>query len=62
MEAIGKQIPNNKTTAMSKRRKQAKRPSIRDAARSFIEAIIAERKAFESLSKVFERSIVNKNR
>ena len=38
---------DNKTTAMSKRRKQAKQPSVRDAARSFAEAIIAERKAFE---------------
>ena len=62
MATIGKQTPNNKTTTMSKIQKQEEQPSIRDAARSFIEAIIAERKAFESLSKVFERSIVNKNR
>ena len=62
MATIGKKTPNDKTTTMSKIQKQEEQPSIRDAARSFIEAIIAERKAFESLSKVFERSIVNKNR
>lgn len=34
---------------MRKRKKQEKRPSGRDDARSFVEAIIAERKAFERM-------------
>lgn len=38
---------NNKIETMSKRTKQENIPSVRDAARSFVEAIIAERKAFE---------------
>lgn len=62
MATIGKKTPNDKTTTMSKIQKQVEQPSIRDAARSFVEAIIAERKAFKSLSKLLERSIVNKNR
>lgn len=47
---------------MGKKTKEDEIPSLRDAARSFVETIITERKVFESLSKVFERSIVNKNR
>nr|DAR85764.1 MAG TPA: hypothetical protein [Caudoviricetes sp.] len=34
---------------MRKRHKQSKRPSGRDVARSFAEAIIAERKAFKRM-------------
>lgn len=34
---------------MRKRHKQEKIPSVRDAARSFAEAIIAERKAFKRM-------------
>lgn len=55
MATIGKQTPNNKTTAMSKRRKQTKRPSGRDFARSFLEMIIAKGKEFERM-KQEERS------
>jgi hypothetical protein len=36
---------------MSKRRKQAKRPSGRDIARSFLEAIIAKGKEFERMKQ-----------
>jgi hypothetical protein len=38
---------------MSKIQKQEEQPSIRDAARSFVEAIIAERKAFKRMYRVF---------
>ena len=40
---------------MSKIQKQEEQPSIRDAARSFVEAIIAERKAFKRMYRVFRR-------
>ena len=56
MATIGKQTPNNKTTAMSKRRKQTKRPSGRDLARSFIEMIIAKGKEFERMKQEEERN------
>lgn len=38
---------DNKIETMSKKTKKTNIPSVRDAARSFAEAIIAERKAFE---------------
>lgn len=38
---------------MSKRTKQENIPSVRDASRSFAEAIIAERKAFKRMYRVF---------
>jgi len=41
----------NKIETMSKRRKQAKRPSGRDIARSFLEAIIAKGKEFERMKQ-----------
>nr|DAU72616.1 MAG TPA: hypothetical protein [Caudoviricetes sp.] len=40
---------------MSKRRKQAKRPSGRDVSRSFLAAIIAWGKEFESMKHQEER-------
>ena len=55
MATIGKQTPNNKTTTMSKIQKQEEQPSIRDAARSFVEAIIAERRAFKRMIRVIRR-------
>ena len=39
---------------MRKRKKQVKRPSGRDAARSFIEAIIAQGKASEVIEQVLK--------
>nr|DAE31363.1 MAG TPA: hypothetical protein [virus sp. ctDJ83] len=39
---------------MRKRHKQEKIPSVRDAARSFIEAIIAQGKAFEVIEQVIK--------
>lgn len=41
---------------MSKRRKQAKRPRGRDVARSFIAAMIAWGKEFESMKQKEERN------
>ena len=41
----------NKIETMSKRRKQAKRPSGRDFARSFLEAIIAKGKELERMKQ-----------
>ena len=56
MATIGKKTPNDKTTTMSKTQKQVEQPSIRDTARSFAEAIIAERKAFERMNWAFRRA------
>ena len=41
---------------MSKRRKQTKRPSGRDFARSFLEMIIAKGKEFERMKQEEERN------
>ena len=41
---------------MSEIQKQVEQPSIRDAARSLAEAIIAERKAFELMNRAFRRA------
>lgn len=46
----------NKIETMSKRRKQAKRPSGRDFARSFLEAIIEKGKEFERMKQEEERN------
>lgn len=47
---------------MRKRHKQEKIPSMRDAARSFIETIIAEREAFERMNRVFIRMMKQEER
>ena len=47
---------------MRKRHKQEKRPSGRDTARSFIEAIIAECEAFEQMNRVFRRMMKQEER